>query len=60
MGGYQMAYYYISNFEFDPISLVMIFAGYGIATAAGLALGLDRTYFGVELGANFTPTPNPP
>ena len=55
-----MAYYYISNFEFDPISLVMIFAGYGIATAAGLALGLDRTYFGVELGANFTPTPNPP
>jgi len=46
----QMAYYYISNFQYDPISLTLIVVGYGISTAAAVALGIDRTYFGVELG----------
>eukprot|EP00238_Polyblepharides_amylifera_P002811 CAMPEP_0196582902 /NCGR_PEP_ID=MMETSP1081-20130531/41225_1 /TAXON_ID=36882 /ORGANISM="Pyramimonas amylifera, Strain CCMP720" /LENGTH=583 /DNA_ID=CAMNT_0041903623 /DNA_START=227 /DNA_END=1978 /DNA_ORIENTATION=- len=46
----QLAYYYISNFEYDPVSVVMIAFGYGISTSAAFALGIDRTYFGVELG----------
>ena len=40
----QMAYYYISNFQYDPISLTLIVVGYGISTAAAVALGIDRTY----------------
>jgi len=46
----QLAYFYITNFEYDPVSLAMIFVGYGISTSAAMAIGLDRTYFGVELG----------
>merc|ERR1740121_352510 len=46
----QLAYYYLSNFEWDPLSLMLIFVGYGVAAKAAVALGVDRTYFGVELG----------
>ena len=28
----------------------MIICGYGLSTAATVALGIDQTYFGVELG----------
>ena len=41
---------YLKNFEFDLISLAMIICGYGLSTAATVALGIDQTYFGVELG----------
>lgn len=46
----QLAYFYLSNFEFDPVSLAMIAVGYFIAISATVAIGVDRTYFGVELG----------
>eukprot|EP00976_Prorocentrum_cordatum_P114329 1195833-Prorocentrum_minimum.AAC.3 len=46
----QLAYYYLTNFQYDPTSLAMIAVGYGISTSAAIALGVDRTYFGVELG----------
>lgn len=36
--------------EVDLISFVMIVAGYGISIKATTALGIDRTYFGFELG----------
>ena len=38
------------NFKFDVISLIMIVSGYALSILATNALGLDRTYFGVELG----------
>lgn len=41
---------YVATFSFDPLSLVLMGVGYGIATAATAALGVDRTWFGVELG----------
>jgi len=41
---------YLANFSYDPVSLAMIIVGYGLSTAATLALGMDQTYFGVELG----------
>ncbi|MBX2801253.1 MAG: phosphatidylethanolamine N-methyltransferase family protein [Myxococcales bacterium] len=34
----------------DPVALGLMAVGYGLATSATLALGVDRTYFGVELG----------
>jgi len=40
-----------NNFEIDHISLAMLIVGYGLSTAATVALGIDQTYFGVELGA---------
>ena len=46
----QMAMIYISNFQFDLISLVLIFAGFGLSYSALAAIGMDQTYFGVELG----------
>lgn len=46
----QLAFYYITNWEFDPASLAMIAVGYGLSASAAVALGVDRTYFGVELG----------
>eukprot|EP00611_Tribonema_gayanum_P015468 TRINITY_DN27317_c0_g1_i1.p1 TRINITY_DN27317_c0_g1~~TRINITY_DN27317_c0_g1_i1.p1 ORF type:complete len:621 (+),score=222.98 TRINITY_DN27317_c0_g1_i1:239-2101(+) len=45
----QMAYIYIANFNYDPVSLAAIAAGFALSTAAAAALGIDRTYFGVEL-----------
>ena len=41
---------YLANFEYDPVSLAMIIVGYGLSTSAAVALGMDQTYFGVELG----------
>jgi Phospholipid methyltransferase len=38
------------KFEFDVVSAIMIFTGYTVSIMATHALGLDRTYFGVELG----------
>lgn len=38
------------NFSFDPISILMIISGYTVSTLATKALGIDRTYFGAELG----------
>mmetsp|Transcript_454 Transcript_454/g.490 ORF Transcript_454/g.490 Transcript_454/m.490 type:complete len:584 (+) Transcript_454:174-1925(+) len=46
----QLAYQYLSNFELDLVSLAIMAVGYGISAAAVRALGVDRTYFGVELG----------
>ena len=39
LGGYQ-----------SPLSIVCITAGYGLATWASVVLGLNRTYYGEELG----------
>ena len=55
----NLAYVYLSPFDFEisrvlnevnPRCLVMIVVGYGLSMKATKALGLDRTYFGVELG----------
>lgn len=50
----QIFFYYLfpdnAKFEVDVTSLAMIITGYGVSLAATEALGLDRTYFGVELG----------
>merc|ERR1712000_182410 len=37
-------------FEWDFVSLAMIIAGYAISVMATNAIGIDRTYFGSELG----------
>lgn len=39
-----------SVFEFSPVSAGMIAAGYAVSLKATKALGIDRTYFGAELG----------
>lgn len=46
----NLAYFYLTNFQYDPISLAMIVVGYGISGKAAMALGVEKTYFGVELG----------
>lgn len=46
----HLAVAYVKNFQFDPISIIMIVCGYGLSTSAAVALGMDQTYFGVELG----------
>ncbi|GAB5361830.1 hypothetical protein AAMO2058_000746300 [Amorphochlora amoebiformis] len=46
----HILYYYLKNFEFDVISLALLGVGYFIAIAATKALGIDKTYFGSELG----------
>merc|ERR1712146_463231 len=38
------------TFEIDVLSIAMIVTGYGLSSMATNALGIDRTYFGVELG----------
>lgn len=42
--------YFIKYFEYDLISLAMILGGYSLSFSAAYALGVDQTYFGVELG----------
>mmetsp|Transcript_817 Transcript_817/g.1373 ORF Transcript_817/g.1373 Transcript_817/m.1373 type:complete len:680 (-) Transcript_817:126-2165(-) len=37
-------------FQFDPISIAMIVIGYAVSVQSTKALGVDRTYFGAELG----------
>jgi hypothetical protein len=46
----QLGYHYLANFEFDMVSISMIIAGYTLATLATTAIGIDRTYFGSEMG----------
>ena len=41
---------YLTTFDFDAISVLMIFCGFSLSASAALALGVDQTYFGVELG----------
>eukprot|EP00471_Norrisiella_sphaerica_P002001 CAMPEP_0184482826 /NCGR_PEP_ID=MMETSP0113_2-20130426/4420_1 /TAXON_ID=91329 /ORGANISM="Norrisiella sphaerica, Strain BC52" /LENGTH=584 /DNA_ID=CAMNT_0026862819 /DNA_START=139 /DNA_END=1893 /DNA_ORIENTATION=- len=45
-----LAYYYIKHFEVDVISIILLAVGYTIAISATKALGIDKTYFGSELG----------
>jgi hypothetical protein len=50
----QLIYHYLfpstTAFVFDPISVGMILTGYVVSIMATNALGVDRTYFGAELG----------
>eukprot|EP01060_Flectonema_neradi_P006732 TRINITY_DN14604_c0_g1_i1.p1 TRINITY_DN14604_c0_g1~~TRINITY_DN14604_c0_g1_i1.p1 ORF type:complete len:593 (+),score=60.64 TRINITY_DN14604_c0_g1_i1:37-1815(+) len=50
----QLAYWYILNSEFgtpvSTISIAMVVLGYGLAASATYAIGVERTYFGSELG----------
>ena len=46
----HLCWNYLANFEFDPVSVAMLVVGYGLSTAATVALGMGQTYFGVELG----------
>lgn len=50
----QLGYHYFfpsnGKFEFDPISIAMILGGYAVSVMATNAIGIDRTYFGAELG----------
>ena len=41
---------YLIHFEFDPVSLGLIAFGFGLSALATDALGIDRTFFGAELG----------
>lgn len=45
-------YFFPANhaFEFDAVSLGLMAFGFLISTMAAGALGMDATYFGVELG----------
>jgi hypothetical protein len=38
------------TFQVDPISIAMIVIGYAVSVKATAALGVERTYFGAELG----------
>jgi hypothetical protein len=51
----QLFYHYFfpsaaHPFQWDPVSLAMIVAGYAVSAMATNAIGIDRTYFGAELG----------
>jgi len=46
----HLCWSYLSNFTYDPVSIAMLVVGYGLSTSATVALGIDQTYFGVELG----------
>jgi len=50
----QLFYHYCfpvaQPFQFDPISILMIVGGYTVSVMATNAIGIDRTYFGAELG----------
>jgi hypothetical protein len=46
----QLAACYWYFFEFNPLSLALLVAGFGLATLAYRALGPERTFFGAELG----------
>jgi hypothetical protein len=49
----QLGYLYLHSFDFaapDVFSVAMIVVGYTLSVLATKALGIDRTYFGVELG----------
>jgi hypothetical protein len=50
----QLFYHYFypstTSFVFDPISILMVIAGYCVSMMATEAIGIDRTYFAAELG----------
>ncbi len=46
----MIAAIYLSVPELNPLSIGLVVVGYGLAAAATAALGVDRTWFGVELG----------
>ena len=49
----QAAFQYLALFDYahpDALSLSMVLSGFGLATLAAHRLGVDRTYFGWELG----------
>lgn len=52
----QLGYLYFigpmraGTFQLDVLSLAMMVAGYSVSIMATQALGIDRTYFGAELG----------
>jgi hypothetical protein len=46
----QLAYQYLAHFQVDLVSLALIAAGLGLSGLAARTLGMDRTYFGAELG----------
>lgn len=46
----HLCWNYLTHFTYDPVSMAMLVVGYGLSTAATVALGFDQTYFGVELG----------
>jgi hypothetical protein len=52
----QLAYLYLANFQLSLLSLMVTVVGYGLAASAAMALGVDRTYFGVELGKKMSST----
>lgn len=41
---------YVACFDFDAVSLALVASGFGTAALAADALGLDRAWFGAELG----------
>jgi len=43
-------YIYLTHFQFSLLSLALLAAGNALAMLSAKALGVDRTYFGVELG----------
>ena len=45
-----LGFLYLSHFEWNLFSILLIGLGFGTAAAAARALGFDRTYFGAELG----------
>jgi hypothetical protein len=42
---------YLSARTWDPVSAALVAAGFGLSAISARALGWQRTYFGVELGA---------
>lgn len=50
----QLFYHYLypstTAFVLDPISILMVIAGYSVSMMATEAIGIDRTYFAAELG----------
>jgi len=47
---FHLVYNYYKHFEFHLFSLTLIIIGTTLSTTATMALGLDKTYFGFELG----------
>lgn len=46
----HLVYLYYKHLEVDPASIALLAAGYSLSISATRALGIDATYFGVELG----------
>eukprot|EP01126_Amoeba_proteus_P007474 TRINITY_DN12692_c0_g1_i1.p1 TRINITY_DN12692_c0_g1~~TRINITY_DN12692_c0_g1_i1.p1 ORF type:complete len:361 (-),score=38.25 TRINITY_DN12692_c0_g1_i1:47-1129(-) len=46
----NLAYFYWLDLHYNLLSLVLMLFGFGLASLATIVLGIDRTYFGSELG----------